>query len=135
MEGVTLGMNYGLRRLCELGIKPRQIRVTGGGSRSKLWRQIMADVFDSEIVTIKVSEAAAYGAALQAFWCWRLQRGERVKINEITAQFVRLNKGESARPSRVTAPLYREAQAIQDEMSVALRPVFTRHRRFSSRLK
>jgi xylulokinase len=135
MEGVTLGMNYGLRRLCELGIKPRQIRVTGGGSRSKLWRQIMADVFDAEIVTIKVSEAAAYGAALQAFWCWRLHRGERVKINDITTQFVRLNKGEGARPSRVAAAVYREAQAIQDEMSVALRSVFTRHRRFASRLE
>jgi xylulokinase len=134
MEGVTLGMNYGLRRLCELGIKPRQIRVTGGGSRSKLWRQIMADVFDAEIVTIKVSEGAAYGAALQAFWCWRLDRGERVKINDITTQFVRLNKGEGARPSRVAAAVYREAQAIQDEMSVALRPVFARHRRYASRL-
>jgi len=134
MEGVTLGMNYGLRRLCELGIKPRQIRVTGGGARSKLWRQIMADVFDAEIVTVKVSEGAAYGAALQAFWCWRLQRGDRVKIHDITAQFVRLNKGESARPSRAAAPIYREAQAIQDEMSVALRSVFTRHRRYASRL-
>ncbi|HEY3857577.1 MAG TPA: xylulokinase [Verrucomicrobiae bacterium] len=134
MEGVTLGMNYGLRRLCELGIKPRQIRVTGGGSRSKVWRQIMADVFDAEIVTIKVSEGAAYGAALQAFWCWRLQRGERVKINDVTTQFVKLNKAESARPSKAAALVYREAQAIQDEMSVALRSVFTRHRRFASRL-
>ena len=82
----------------------------------------MADVFDAEVVTIKVSEGAAYGAALQAFWCWRLQRGERVKISDITAQFVRLNKGEGARPSRAAAPVYREAQAIQDEMSAALRP-------------
>jgi xylulokinase len=135
MEGVTLGMNYGLRRLCQLGIKPRQIRVTGGGARSKLWRQIMADVFDAEIVTIKITEGAAYGAALQAFWCWRLHRGERVKINDITAQFVRLNKGEGTRPSRTSAPIYREAQAIQDEMSVALRSVFTRHRRYASRLE
>jgi xylulokinase len=94
----------------------------------------MADVFDAEIVTIKVSEGAAYGAALQAFWCWRLDRGERVKINDITTQFVRLNKGEGARPSRVAAAVYREAQAIQDEMSVALRPVFARHRRYASRL-
>jgi xylulokinase len=135
MEGVTLGMNYGLRRLCELGIKPRQIRVTGGGSRSKVWRQIMADVFDAEIVTVKVSEGAAYGAALQAFWCWRTHRGERVKINDITTQFVKLNKAEGARPSKAAALVYREAQAIQDEMSVALRSVFTRHRRFASRLK
>ena len=64
MEGVTLGMNYGLRRLAELGVKPAQIRATGGGAKSKVWRQIMADVFNAEVVTLKVSEGAAYGAAL-----------------------------------------------------------------------
>ncbi|MGA2175240.1 MAG: xylulokinase [Verrucomicrobiota bacterium] len=133
MEGVTLGMNYGLRRLRELGVKPRQIRVTGGGAKSKFWRQIMADVFDAEVVTIKVSEGAAYGAALQALWCWRQQRGERVKINDITARFVRLNKSEIARPAKAAVSVYRELQSIQDELSLALRPVFTRHRRFTSR--
>jgi xylulokinase len=77
MEGVTLGMNYGLRRLAELGVKPTQIRATGGGAKSKVWRQIMADVFNAEVVTLKVSEGAAYGAALQALWCWRLQQHDR----------------------------------------------------------
>src|SRR5204863_4991020 len=84
MEGVTLGMNYGLRRLAELGVTAKQIRATGGGAKSKLWRQIMADVFNAEVVTLKVGEGAAYGAALQAFWCWRLQRCEKVSITEIT---------------------------------------------------
>jgi xylulokinase len=132
MEGVTLGMNYGLRRLRELGVRPRQIRVTGGGAKSKFWRQIMADVFDAEVVTLKVGEGAAYGAALQALWCWRGQRGERVKINDITAQFVRLNKSEAAHPSRHAVPLYRELQSMQDELSLALRPVFLRHRKFAA---
>jgi xylulokinase len=130
MEGVTLGMNYGLRRLRQLGVKPRQIRVTGGGAKSKLWRQIMADVFDAEVVTVKVSEGAAYGAALQALWCLRLHRGERVKISDITGQFVRLNKAESARPTKAGVQIYRELQAIQDELSLALRPLFPRHHRF-----
>jgi xylulokinase len=58
MEGVTLGMNYGLRRLAELGVKPTQIRATGGGAKSKVWRQIMADIFNTEVVTLKVSEGA-----------------------------------------------------------------------------
>jgi len=130
MEGVTLGLNYGLRRLRQLGVNPRQIRVTGGGAKSRLWRQIMADVFDAEVITVQVSEGAAYGAALQALWCWRLQRGERVKISDITGQFVRLNKSESARPAKAGVQIYRELQAIQDELSLALRPVFPRHHRF-----
>ena len=58
----------------------------------------MADVFDAEVVTLKVSEGAAYGAALQALWCWRLQQGEKVSIEEITDQFVELEAGETVRP-------------------------------------
>src|SRR2546422_3321246 len=99
MEGVTLGMNYGLRRLAELGVKPKQIRATGGGAKSKVWRQIMADIFNTEVVTLKVSEGAAYGAALQALWCWRLQQGEKISITEITDKFVQLNRAETAHPN------------------------------------
>jgi xylulokinase len=133
MEGVTLGMNYGLRRLVELGVKPTQIRATGGGAKSKLWRQIMADVFNAEVVTLKVSEGAAYGAALQALWCWRLSRGEKVSISEITEHYIELNKAESAQPNARNASVYRELQGLQDEMSMALRAAFARHRQFALR--
>ena len=130
MEGVTLGMNYGLRRLAELGVKPRQIRATGGGANSKVWRQIMADVFNAPVVTLKVGEGAAYGAALQALWCWRLTRGEKIGIHEVTDQFVRLNHSETAEPVTRNAAVYRELQALQDAMSQSLRCVFRQHRRF-----
>ena len=133
MEGVTLGMNYGLRRLAKLGVKPKQIRATGGGANSKIWRQIMADVFNAEVVTLKVSEGAAYGAALQALWCWRLQAGEKISIREITEQFVTLNRAETATPKKENVAVYRELQELQDETSRALRGVFTKHRRLVSR--
>jgi sugar (pentulose or hexulose) kinase len=130
MEGVTLGMNYGLRRLAELGVKPTQIRATGGGAKSRVWRQIMADVFNAEVVTLKVSEGAAYGAALQALWCWRLQQGEKVSISDLTDRFVELNTGETTQPDTKRAAAYCELQEIQDNMSVSLRDVFKQHRRF-----
>ncbi|MFN7139134.1 MAG: xylulokinase [Limisphaerales bacterium] len=130
MEGVTMGMNYGLRRLAELGVKPSQIRVTGGGAKSKLWRQIMADIFNAEVVTLKVSEGAAYGAALQALWCWRLEAGEKIAINDLTTRFIQINKAETATPNSKNVEVYRELQSIQDETSLALRDVFTRHRNF-----
>jgi sugar (pentulose or hexulose) kinase len=130
MEGVTLGMNYGLRRLAELGVRPTQIRATGGGAQSKTWRQIMADVFDAEVVTLKVSEGAAYGAALQAFWCWRRQQGEKISIQEITDEFVQLNPAETAPPDKKNVAVYRELQSLQDEMSSSLRGAFARHREF-----
>ena len=134
MEGVTLGMNYGLRRLRGLGLKPKQIRATGGGAKSKFWRQLMADVFDTEVVTLKVSEGAAYGAALQALWAWRLHKGERVGIHEITQKFVGLNDAETALPNKANARIYRELQAIQDSLSLSLRDDFIRHRKFVERV-
>lgn len=130
MEGVTLGMNYGLQRLSELGVRPKQIRATGGGAKSALWRQIMADVFNAEVVTLQVSEGAAFGAALQALWCWRRQSGERVGIEEITDTFVTLNRSETARPRSKAVARYRELQALQNDLSRSLGSAFDRHRRF-----
>jgi xylulokinase len=133
MEGVTLGMNYGLRRLATLGVKAKQIRATGGGAKSKLWRQIMADVFNAEVVTLKVSEGAAYGAALQALWCWRLERGEKARIEDITDEFVTLNDAETSTPKADAVAAYRELQELQDDLSRSLRGVFARHRKFLNR--
>ena len=130
VEGVTLGMNYGLRRLAELGVKPTQIRATGGGAKSKAWRQVMADIFNAPVVTLKVSEGAAYGAALQALWCWRRQAGEKISINDITEKFVELNTTETTEPEAKNVEVYQELQALQNDMSVALRGVFAKHRQF-----
>jgi xylulokinase len=128
MEGVTLGMNFGLRRLAELGVKARQVRATGGGARSKLWRQIMADVFDAEVVTLQVGEGAAYGAALQALWCWRRKQGETLEIADVTDAFVKLNRNETTRPNPAAVKVYAGLQDLQDELSRSLRPAFTKHR-------
>ena len=128
MEGVTLGMNYGLRRLEKLGVKPTQIRATGGGANSKLWRQIMADIFNAQVVTLKVGEGAAYGAALQGLWSLRNNQGENVSIEEITDRFVKLNTRETAEPNLENVTAYREVQALQDDLSRSLRKPFARHR-------
>jgi xylulokinase len=130
MEGVTMGMNYGLRRLAALGVKPTQIRATGGGAKSKVWRQIMADIFNTEVVTLKVSEGAAYGAALQALWCWHLQQGDKIQISELTDRFVELNEKETLQPDRRNVEVYGELQGLQDEISQGLRGSFAKHRQF-----
>jgi len=134
VEGVTMGMNYGLRRLEKLGVKAQQIRATGGGSNSAVWRQILADIFNAEVVTLKVGEGAAYGAALQALWCWRLQSGDKVmKIGAITDEFVQLNSDETVEPVTANVEIYRELQDLQDALSNSLRTVFTKHRAFLNR--
>jgi xylulokinase len=66
LEGVAFGLCDSLDLIREQGIVPRQVRVSGGGARSELWRQILADVFGVEAATMNLSEGAALGAAILA---------------------------------------------------------------------
>ena len=127
MEGATLGMNYGLNRLRSLGITPTQIRVTGGGSNSAVWRQIMADVFNVEVVCTQTAEGAAYGGALQAIWCSARQAGSKVEIWEITDQFVKLERKSVAKPKPANVERYQKLQSLQDRLSHDLREAFAEY--------
>jgi xylulokinase len=66
LEGVSYGLLDSLELMRGLGLAIEQVRASGGGARSLLWRQILADVFGTQIVTVDVTEGAAYGAALLA---------------------------------------------------------------------
>jgi len=65
LEGVAFGLRDGLDLMIAAGMPaPGEIRVSGGGTSSALWRQILADVLDAEIATVNTTEGAAFGAAL-----------------------------------------------------------------------
>jgi xylulokinase len=67
LEGVAFGLADGLDLMLAAGMPaPSQIRASGGGIKSGLWRQILADVLDTEIATVNTAEGAAYGAGLLA---------------------------------------------------------------------
>ncbi|MHB9024119.1 MAG: xylulokinase [Armatimonadota bacterium] len=66
LEGVSYGLRDSLEIFHEMGVNPSQIRLSGGGARSKLWRQIQADIYGRECVTINVEEGPAFGVALLA---------------------------------------------------------------------
>ena len=67
LEGVAFGLRDSFALMQQAGLpSPDQVRVSGGGARSELWRQIIADVLNTELVTVNTTEGAAYGAALLA---------------------------------------------------------------------
>ncbi|HEY1602225.1 MAG TPA: xylulokinase [Pirellulales bacterium] len=66
MEGVTYSLRDCLEIIRQLNIPVREIRASGGGSKSALWRQIQADVFGQKVSTINAEEGPAYGVALLA---------------------------------------------------------------------
>lgn len=67
MEGVIFSFRDVARFLDEMGIQYETIVTSGGGAQSAVWRQIHADVFKKDVLTVNASrEGAAYGAALVA---------------------------------------------------------------------
>jgi sugar (pentulose or hexulose) kinase len=130
MEGATMGMNYGLRRLADLGVKPKEIRVTGGGAKSAAWRQIMADVFGVPVVGMVEDEGAALGGALQAAWCVARRNGNaKAKLSDFTDRFVAVKEETRCAPNKASVARYRELQAVQDKLSASLREVFALQRK------
>ena len=67
LEGVAFGLRDSFELMKAAGLAEiRQVRVSGGGAKSPLWRQILANVLNVELVTVNITEGAAYGAALLA---------------------------------------------------------------------
>jgi xylulokinase len=67
LEGVAFGLRDNFELIQEVGsAEIEQVRISGGGAKSELWRQIVADVLNVDLVTVNTAEGAAYGAALLA---------------------------------------------------------------------
>jgi xylulokinase len=67
LEGVAFGLKDSFTLIQAAGLSQiRQVRASGGGTKSPLWRQILADVLGAELITVNTTEGAAFGAALLA---------------------------------------------------------------------
>ncbi|MGD9211353.1 MAG: xylulokinase [Desulfobacteraceae bacterium] len=111
MEGATFGLRYGLDVIRRNNIIPKEIRLTGGGAKSKLWRQIVADIFNCEVVCLQQEEAGATGAALQALWCDENHSGNAVLIEAITTDYVKLDEESRRSPNASVVTKYNEIYA------------------------
>lgn len=66
LEGITFALRDTVEICRELGTSVSEVTATGGGAKSKLWRQIQADIFNANIVTMNMEEGPAAGAAILA---------------------------------------------------------------------
>lgn len=92
MESAVFGLRFGLDAFRELGFKPQQIRLIGGGAKSALWRQMTADVCCTPVTVPTISEAAAFGGALQAYWALCRSKGESILLETIVDEHVVLEE-------------------------------------------
>ena len=120
VEGVTLGLGYGLQRLRELGIEPTEIRLTGGGSNSRVWRQICASVFGVPTVCLESGEGAALGGAIQGAWVWGQQTGSSATLADLTARLVKLDESTRSLPNAADHAVYQKAIAKSSALRQAL---------------
>jgi len=70
LEGVAFSLGEGLAIMQRPGVPMTEIRATGGGSASALWRQIVADRFALPVRRVVAEEGPTYGAALLAAGVW-----------------------------------------------------------------
>lgn len=66
LEGVAFGLRDSLEVIKDMHIELKEVRVSGGGARSALWRSIIADVFNLPVALINAQDGPAYGAAILA---------------------------------------------------------------------
>lgn len=128
MEGVVLNLGYGFQRMKTLGMKPREIRVTGGGARSKLWLQIVANIFKTPVRVLEEQEGAAFGAALQSIWTYFREKGEKVTIEELTRDLVK-KSSQAVEPKPDTFPTYERLQERFNSLWQTLKQEFKSHRK------
>lgn len=111
MEGATYSLRYGYDAFVRAGMQFDRIVLTGGGSNSAAWRQLVADVFGLPVEVPVQAEGAAFGAALQALWSLARAQGNAASISDITARHVTVDPTLSARPDPDRSDAYARAYA------------------------
>ena len=130
LESSIFGMRIGLDGFLKLGFKPKEIHLTGGGSKSPLWQSIAANVMNLPIRIPVGSEAAAMGGAIQALWCLETSenaakppaQGKKTSIETLAEKHVAL--GTTIRPDKKSAEKYNEAYAVYSKYLGALSPLY-----------
>lgn len=118
LEGVAFSLCDALDVMVAAGVPhPTEVRVTGGGARSALWRQILADVLDTSVATVNADEGAAYGAAILA----AVATGNHPSVATAVADWVTVTSHTTPGPDRET---YRTLHRVYASLYPALTPAF-----------
>jgi xylulokinase len=118
LEGVALTMAQILHIVVESGVPVTEIRIGGGGARSPLWRQILADAFNHPVRTLSVEEGPAHGAALLA----GVAAGVWPSVTDACAGAIGV--ADTIEPQSEPAAIYEKLRADHGALYDALAPRF-----------
>lgn len=118
LEGVTFALRDSLEIARSLGVSIDRVRATGGGAKSPLWRQMLANIMKVKVETVNSEEGPGYGAAiLAAVGC-----GVYKNVSEATEKIVRVV--DVTEPDWELAEKYEEKYQVFRKLYPALQPVF-----------
>ncbi|MEJ5312250.1 MAG: xylulokinase [Anaerolineae bacterium] len=119
LEGVAFGLRDSMELVKGAGLgEIKQIRVSGGGAKSPLWRQILADVIGSELVTVNTTEGGAFGAALLA----AVGAGVWKTVPEACRATIKVVSATAPQPAQVK--VYNDLYPLYRGLYPALKPTF-----------
>ena len=120
LEGVAFSLKDCFGILREQGLQLEQMRATGGGAKSPLWREIITDVLGVELVTTNATEGPAFGAALLA----GVAGGVYPSVQQACEQTVRIV--ERTEPNAQAVHAYAKAYDTYRTLYPALKPIISR---------
>jgi len=119
LEGVAFGLRDSMELVKSAGLgNIRQVRLSGGGAKSPIWRQILADVLGQELVTVNTTEGGAFGAALLA----GVGAGAWASVPEACAGIIKVVDRIEPQAAQVTA--YNQLYPLYRGLYPALKPTF-----------
>lgn len=118
MEGVTYSLNDCLNVLGEMGVMPETMLACGGGGRSAVWRQMLADVFNRPVCTVQSSEGPALGVAILAGVGAGLYAGVREACDSMICV------SEPQRPIAGNAAAYAQKYEVYRSLYPAMKDAF-----------
>lgn len=119
LEGVAFGLCDSFILLQSLGVEGiEQVRVSGGGAKSALWRQILANVLNVELVTVNTTEGAAYGAAILA----GVGVGRWPDVETVCDELIQVT--DAVQPQQKEVEIYQKLYPYYRDLYPRLKPVF-----------
>ena len=106
MEGITMEVKDMLQSMLASGIQIDNVHILGGPTKSPLWNQMQADMYNRPVQTLKTTDAAPLGAAI----CGGVGIGEFSSIQDGAFRMVKID--ETYEPKSDTAALYNDLYDI-----------------------
>jgi xylulokinase len=118
LEGVSLSLRDCFEINKNLGVRTDKVIISGGGAKSELWKQITADIFNTEIVTVNSTEGAPYGAAILA----AVAAGEYNTVEDACRNMIQVTS--TTTPKKENINIYEDIYSIYKNLYGTLKNTF-----------